>query len=109
MSDDTTAKVGLGRPMMPSEVPAMKAVEIPGFVFDAFNRYIALNYVGTSASFKAADVWYSVCSAAEERGTTPNRDWLNVEDAYRAAGWKVVYDSPAYNESYDSTFTFTKK
>lgn len=33
---------------------------------------------------------------------------LDFEQAYRDNGWSVVYDKPAYNESYDATFTFTK-
>ena len=32
--------------------------------------------------------------------------WLNFEPVFRKAGWKVEYDSPAYNESYEPTFTF---
>lgn len=35
-----------------------------------------------------------------------DREHLDVEDVYRAAGWEVTYDKPGYNETYDATFTF---
>ncbi len=34
--------------------------------------------------------------------------WLDIEDLYRKVGWKVKYDKPAYCESYDASFEFTK-
>lgn len=34
--------------------------------------------------------------------------WLKVESIFKAVGWDVVYDAPAYCESYDPTFTFKK-
>jgi hypothetical protein len=37
------------------------------------------------------------------------KGWLNFEAIYEEAGWKVVYDKPGYNETYDANFTFTKK
>lgn len=33
---------------------------------------------------------------------------LDIEGIYRKYGWKVVYDKPAYNETYEASFTFTK-
>lgn len=35
--------------------------------------------------------------------------WLDFENHYRQAGWKVVYDKPAYNENYEPTFSFSPK
>lgn len=37
------------------------------------------------------------------------KQYLDVEDIYRKEGWKVVYDKPAYCETYEPTFTFSKK
>jgi hypothetical protein len=36
------------------------------------------------------------------------RGLLDVEDAYRKAGWKVEYDKPGYNETYEASFKFRK-
>lgn len=38
-----------------------------------------------------------------------DQKFLDFEQAYRDAGWHVYYDKPGYNESYEPTFTFTKK
>lgn len=35
--------------------------------------------------------------------------WLDVEEIFRQVGWSVSYDNPAYNESYEPSWTFTKK
>ena len=43
------------------------------------------------------------------RQTVFDNGWLDVEEAHRAAGWRVEYDKPAYNESYDAFFVFSKR
>lgn len=49
----------------------------------------------------------------KERGTVAPDPYetkqLDFEDAFRKAGWKVSFDNPGYNESYDSYYTFTAK
>ena len=34
---------------------------------------------------------------------------MDFEALYRESGWKVSYDSPAYDENYDAYFTFEPK
>jgi hypothetical protein len=41
------------------------------------------------------------------RQTVFSNSWLNFEPAYRAQGWLVKYDKPAYNENYDPFWIFT--
>jgi len=50
-----------------------------------------------------------MAATGKTRDEVFDKGWLNIEPMYRAAGWKVVYDKPAYNESYEPTFTFTKR
>lgn len=38
-----------------------------------------------------------------------DKKYMDFEDLYRKAGWKVDYDKPAYNESYNAYFTFEAK
>jgi hypothetical protein len=38
-----------------------------------------------------------------------DNQWLDIEDIYREAGWKVSYDKPAYNETYKAYFTFSRR
>lgn len=35
--------------------------------------------------------------------------WVDFEDLYRKQGWKVVYDKPAYCETYKAYFVLSKK
>ena len=46
---------------------------------------------------------------SEARVLIFSNHWLDVEDIYRKQGWKVVYDSPGYDESYDAYYEFRKK
>jgi hypothetical protein len=34
------------------------------------------------------------------------RHWLDFEAIYRGAGWKVEYDKPGYNETYEASWSF---
>jgi hypothetical protein len=38
-----------------------------------------------------------------------DNNWLDVEDIFRKAGWKVNYEKPAYNESYPASFKFQQQ
>lgn len=97
------------RPIKPSEVAKKKKNDIPDAVFEAFNELIAKKFSDGYATVKQADA----VALMEKKGLNPNEvynnGWLNVEEVYRAAGWKVEYDKPAYNESYPATFTFSTR
>lgn len=96
-------------PIKPEEVNELKKKLIPEVVIETVNELIAKNYRGKSAFIKQKDI----VSALLEKGLTSvevyDNNYLDFEDIYRAAGWKVEYDKPAYNESYDASFTFTVK
>lgn len=83
--------------------------EIPEFVFEAFNELIEKNLKGKTAHIYQDD---AVQLASEKSSYTRadifNRGWMDVEPHYEAAGWKVHYDKPGYNESYPAYFEFTK-
>ena len=94
-------------PMKPSEVRAWKTEGIPEPVFEVSNRLIAEAWDGRMAIFAktlAATLVAKSLSITEQE--VYNRHLLNVEESYRAEGWDVEYDRPAYNETYDATFTF---
>jgi hypothetical protein len=97
------------RPIKPNEVAKMKEVVIPDVVFESFNHLIAQNYGNGSAVVKQ----HEVVSLLKEKGLVADEiyknHWLDVEDVYRSAGWKVKYDKPAYCESFDAYFKFSKE
>jgi hypothetical protein len=99
----------MAKPIKPSEVANRKASTVPDAVFDAFNELIVEEWDGSSATVKQDDVVALIVSKlACERQQVFDRGWLNVEDAFREAGWKVDYDKPGCGERYAAHFTFRK-
>ncbi len=97
-----------GKPIKPSDVAAAKTATIPPEVFDVFNALITENWDGSSAVVRQDD------AAARVRARFPGKNiyalrWMDVEPAYEKAGWRVVYDKPGYNETYEASYTFYKK
>lgn len=90
----------------PEDADKAREKSIPPEVFEAFNELIVadLDAYGT-ATVRQCDVEKAIRAKI---GTIEMR-WLDVESSYRAAGWRVEYDKPAYNETYEPTFKFNRK
>lgn len=113
----------MSKAISPDQVAAQKAKSFPDFVFDAFNELIAANFTTGSATVYQSKVIDLILAKANKGLTSAdiddgmglswndvlNKGYLNVEEVYREAGWKVTYDKPAYNESYPASFEFRKK
>ena len=99
------------KPISPDELGAYQQKTFPPGVFEAFNELIASKWTGCSATVKQDDVISLITAktGGYSRSHIFSQGWLNVEEAYRAQGWDVEYDKPAYNESYDASFTFKRK
>lgn len=96
-------------PISPDEVHGRKLEAIPQQVFEAFNELIAQNFSHGAATVRQKTVVDNIidrmgCSREE----IYNKHWLDIEDLYRNAGWKVEYDKPGYNESGNAYFKFKK-
>jgi len=96
-------------PMSPEEVTTRKASMIPEVVFEVFNELIARGWNGRETTIRQDEVVARLEAAGIASSRIFAEHLLDVEDAYRALGWKVVYDKPAYCETYPATFTFSKK
>ncbi len=96
------------KPITPAEVVKLKVTLIPDEVINAFNELIAENFSGGSSSFTEKKVVARIVKKGISSAEAYANHWLDVEDIYRKSGWKVDYDKPGYNESYDATFTFKK-
>ena len=105
------------KPIKPSEV--VKEVNIPDFIIEAVNKLIKEKWNGFEAKIYQDDILEIVAVRqkdpdAEDDGR-PTREevfknhWLDIEDLYRKQGWNVVYDKPAYCETYKAYFIFSKK
>ncbi len=98
-------------PIKPKEVQSKKDAALPQEVFDVFNQLIIDNWDGHSATVLQDEACERICKALKIKScqTALDRGLLDVESAYRKAGWKVEFDKPGYNESYDAHFVFSKK
>ena len=97
-------------PIRPSEVAANREASIPEAVFDVFNELIQNSWDGSSATVSQNAAAAKVAEALNiSRGEVFELHYLDVEAHYRKAGWTVMYDKPAYCESYEATFKFTKR
>jgi hypothetical protein len=95
-------------PIRPDEVAARKAAQIPAKVYEVFNELITRGWNGSYVVIRQEDVVKRLAGSGLAERQIYAEHMLDVEDAYRALGWKVEYDKPAYNESYAATFKFSK-
>jgi hypothetical protein len=119
-------KIPPERPISPAEARQLKAHVLPDFVFRAFNACILKHFDGKVATFdqdevikQIQDEWRRTGAATIDEAGCGDRltsreaifenKYLDVELAYEQLGWKVLYDKPAYNESYAAYFTFHAK
>lgn len=104
------------QPITPDEVVAAKPNVIPDGVFMAFNELITEKFNGRVAIIRQDEVIERILAeskpmgmdVSEARRAIFKRGWLNVEEVYREAGWRVTYDKPDYNETYEATYEFRK-
>jgi hypothetical protein len=98
------------KPIKPSEVLVLKKALLPPEVIEVFNELIAENFSGGSSEFTQKEACLRLATKLNISEADIYRlKFLDVEGIYRKEGWKVVYDKPGYNETYNATFTFSKK
>lgn len=99
----------MSQPIRPSEMSKARAKSLPGEVIDVFNQLIVREWDGRQSVVLEKEVCRLIASRLGiSSDEVYRRRLLDVEDTYRAAGWMVVYDQPAYCESYDAYFVFLK-
>jgi hypothetical protein len=98
-------------PISPDQVCAAKEKLLPPEVIEAFNELIAKRWNGSASTFSQNSVINLISTKLdlENREIIFKEHLLDVEDIYRAKGWRVTYDKPGYNETYPATFTFRKR
>jgi hypothetical protein len=98
------------RPIRPEEVAEMKVDSFPDEVFEIFNLLITQHFDHGCARIEQRDVLaeLEVRLPTLSRGDIFARGYLNVEDVYRAAGWKVAYRKPDYTETFPAYYEFRK-
>lgn len=100
------------KPIKPEDIEKIKEAQIPNEVIEAFNDLITKNWDGTSSCVLQDDAINSIINKfghtdiKHMRKKIFDHGWLNIENIFRNAGWKVEYDKPAYCESYPASFKF---
>lgn len=93
------------KPVSPNDIK----VSLPDFVINAVNSLISNRYRGGSFSIKREEIVKKIietCPRALEREEIFEKQWLDFENLYRQAGWKVNYVTPERGESFDEYFNF---
>lgn len=96
------------KPITPAQAKASKT--FPDNVIDCWNAVIIEKLSGGSALVEQDYILNRLVASTDvPRAKVIENGWLDVEDVYRKAGWKVNYDKPGYDKSYKATFSFVGK
>jgi hypothetical protein len=105
------------RPFTPDEALACKAELIPPFVIEAVNGLLAKQFDGQDCTIYQNEVISLAIMIGTARGDLPrgtskqtffDEQWLNFEPMFRKSGWNVSYDKPAWCESYEPFWRFSR-
>lgn len=88
----------------PGELLLQQKLSIPKEVLEAFEAEITKQWDGTQARVLQKDVIARIKNISKEELYANH--WLDVEPIFRANGWDVKYDKPAYCENYNAFFIF---
>lgn len=90
------------RPIGPDDVQK----SIPDFVIEAVNELINEKHKDGGFNILQSLIKDRIMSKTEQDFDWA---WMDFEPIYRNAGWNVSYDKPAYCETYEAYFTFSKR
>ena len=112
-------------PIRPTEIVEQLDKIIPKMVIESVNDLLKQKYRGSKSDvviYQEEIVERIIQKHKESVETQPDEEyyysngtfrrmiydnnWLDFEKLYEKYGWKVMYDKPAYNETYKAFFTF---
>lgn len=95
------------KPISPDE--ALKGKQIPEVVFEVVNSLLSEKFNGASVTIKENEIIKILVDQGLNKQEIYDRHWLDIKESYRQVGWKVEYDKPGYNETYDAYFRFSRR
>ena len=99
------------KPISPKDVTDNLDKVIPEKIIEAVNNLIKKDFRKHSVTIMQEDILKEIKRL--DKGLTEKKvidnNWLDFEPIFKKAGWIVTYDSPGWDENYDSTFTFKVK
>jgi hypothetical protein len=123
MNDPTDVDPTIGRwskqgtpmavePISPQGALDLKITNIPDVVIETVNMMLAEKMTKSGyVTLLQKDICDRICAASPglHNSMIYSNGWLDFEPFYEKAGWKVEYDKPAYCESYEANFKFSRK
>jgi hypothetical protein len=100
------------KPITPEQAKGNIKNVIPEAIIRAVNECISEKFRNNGSFTILQEDIVAKAIKFDERLTSHiiyEKKYLDFEALYREAGWKVEYDKPAYNESYEPYFTFEPK
>lgn len=105
----------MAKPITPAEAKKIKESRFPDFVIEAVNELLISSggYVRLLQGEVVNAIIDKMIANGDTRETEALRNeiyaqgWLDFEPLYRKSGWKVEYDKPGYNESYEAFYVFS--
>ena len=105
------------QPFSPAEARKAKVFFLPKELIQAVNELLAERYKDNGdirITLKDVKARCRKILGIDDMFSSddPMNDWpssvWDFESAYESGGWKVSYDKPGYNESYDGFYIFKK-
>ena len=97
------------RPITPEEAAVGHEATIPAIVITTVNRLLKAHGNKKQIVLKQKEIVAGLFAALKAPDKVFEIEWLDFEDIYRRAGWKVTYNKAGLGEEcYEANFTFTK-
>lgn len=99
------------KPITPSEIIENLEEILPPVVIQAVNYLLTKEYRGGEAKILQDEIITEIIrlDGSYTRDQIFSEKMLDFEEIYRKNGWSVLYDKPAYNETFAANFIFKKK
>ena len=98
------------KPLSPLEVKQKAIESIPSEMVQAVNELLIENASRSSITLKQKDIearFNKLSNGKYNHVDIYDKGWMDIEPIFRNAGWKVRYESPDRDQSFDEFFTFT--
>ena len=99
------------KPLSPADINNSMETIIPGVIIEAVNNLLKKEFRGRSVCLLQKDILNEILRLNNtlSKDEIFEKKWMDFESIFEKVGWKVEYDKPGYNESYESSFKFTPK
>lgn len=98
------------KPIKPEEITTTREDLIPDGVIEAFNEMIVEKWDGKESYFKQSEIVTKIQAKTKMKSKEIfDKHCLDIEKIYKELGWDVKYSSPSWGESFDESFTFSKR